>query len=108
LTRNRSLRHPRRMANQVLVFHQVASCGHCREYMPRFRKLALSYKGKLEIRSLDLNRADKSIQDAAQKFKIAGVPTTIVLGENDRVLRRAVGNLPDAQIAKLLALADGK
>jgi len=96
------------MANQVLVFHQAESCGHCKEYLPRFRKLAAPYRGKLDIRSLNLNRSDKAIQDAGVKFKITGVPTTIVLGENDRVLRRAVGNLPDAQIAKLLAFADGK
>ena len=96
------------MANQVLVFHQAASCGHCKEYLPRFRRLALPYKDKLAIRSVNLDRSVKADQDAAQKFKVTGVPTTIVLGENDRVLRRAVGNLPDAQIAKLLAFAGGE
>ncbi len=95
------------MANQVLVFHQAESCGHCQEYLPRFKRAALPYKDKLQIRSINLNRADRAIQDAGQKFKIRAVPTTIVIGENDRVLRRAEGNIPDAQIAKLLKLAAG-
>ena len=96
------------MANQVLVFHQGDTCPACKEYLPRFRKLAEPYKGKVEIRQVNLNRADKAIQDAGQKFKIASVPTTLVLGANDKVLRKAIGNIENAQIAKLLAFAAGK
>lgn len=95
------------MPNQVLVFHQAESCGHCKEYLPRFRKLAAPYKDRVDIRSINLNRADKATQDAGVKFKIRAVPTTIVLGASDKVLRRKEGNIPDAEIAKLLALASG-
>ncbi len=95
------------MANQVLVFHQGASCIHCKEYLPRFRKLAAPYKTRADIRSLDLNRADRAIQDVGVKFKIRAVPTTIVLGANDRVLRRKEGNIADAEIVKLLEFAAG-
>jgi thiol-disulfide isomerase/thioredoxin len=96
------------MPNQVLVFHQAASCVHCKEYLPRFRKLAEPYRRKVDVRSLNLDRADKATQDAGVKFKIHAVPTTIVLGASERVLRRKEGNLSDVEIAKLLAFAAGE
>jgi thiol-disulfide isomerase/thioredoxin len=96
------------MANSVLVFHQGETCPACKEYLPRFRRLAEPYKSKLDIRSINLNKADKAIQDAGQKFAIKAVPTTIVLGANDKVLRKRVGNFSDDVIANLLAFAAGK
>jgi thiol-disulfide isomerase/thioredoxin len=93
------------MANSVLVFHQGETCPACKEYLPRFRKLAEPYKSKIDIRSINLNKADKAVQDAGQKFKIAAVPTTLVLDANDKVLRKAVGNVDNVAIAKLLAFA---
>lgn len=95
------------MPNSVLVFHQGDSCPACREYLPRFRNLALPYKSRIDIRSINLNKADKAVQDAGQKFKITAVPTTLVLGDGDKVLRKKIGNIDNAAIAKLLAFANG-
>ena len=102
------MRDLRAMANSVLVFHQGETCPACKEYLPRFRKLAEPYKSKIDIRSINLNKADKAVQDAGQKFKIAAVPTTLVLGANDKVLRKAIGNVDNVKIAKLLAFANGE
>jgi len=96
------------MPTTVLVFHQGETCPACKEYLPRFRKLAEPYKSKIGIRSINLNKVDKTVQDAGQKFKIAAVPTTLVIGNGDKVLRKAIGNIDNAKIAKLLAFADGK
>jgi thiol-disulfide isomerase/thioredoxin len=95
------------MATSVLVFHQGETCPACKEYLPRFRKQAEPYRTRLDIRSINLNKADKAVQDAGQKFKITSVPTTIVLGAKDKVLRKAIGNIDDKKIAALLAFADG-
>jgi thiol-disulfide isomerase/thioredoxin len=102
------MRDLRGMANSVLVFHQGETCSACSEYLPRFRKLAEPYKSKIDIRSINLNKSDKLVQDAGQKFKIKSVPTTIVIGADDKVLRKVIGNIDNASIAKLLAFAAGR
>ena len=96
------------MPNRVIVFHQSRSCSHCKEYLPRFKKAILPYKGKLDIRSIDLDKADKANQDAAVTLKIRSVPTTLVLGNNDKVLKRKESGISDAEIAKLLKFAAGE
>ena len=96
------------MPNRVIVFHQSRSCSHCKEYLPRFKKAILPYKGKLDIRSIDLDKSDKTNQDAAVALKIHAVPTTLVLGNNDKVLKRKEGGISDAEIAKLLKFASGE
>ena len=93
--------------NQVVVFHQ-SGCPACSEYLPRFKRIAVKYRSQLNIQTPNVNRADKRIQDAAVAYKITAVPTTVVLDANDKLLKRAVGSLSEAQIAKLFEFAAGK
>lgn len=93
--------------NQVVVFHQ-SGCPACSEYLPRFRQIAVLYRAHLNIQTPNLNRADKRIQDAAITYKITAVPTTLVLDADDKVLKRATGALPKAQITKLFEFAAGR
>jgi thiol-disulfide isomerase/thioredoxin len=94
------------MSKQVVVFH-MKGCTPCREYLPRFERLALSYQSKLHIRAVNIAKPDKRVQDAVIGFKIDGTPTTLVLDENDKVLKRKVGNISDVEIEKLLKFAAG-
>ena len=96
------------MANRVIVFHQSRSCSHCKEYLPRFKKAILPYRNRLDIRSIDLDKADKANQDAAVALKIHAVPTTLILGNSDKVLKRKEGGISDVEIAKLLKFAAGE
>jgi thiol-disulfide isomerase/thioredoxin len=93
------------MPSRVIVFHQSRSCSHCKEYVPRFKKAIAAYRGRLDIRSIDLDKADKANQDAAVALKIHAVPTTLVLGNNDKVLKRKEGGISNAEIVKLLEFA---
>lgn len=95
------------MPNQVVVFHQHG-CPACSDYLPRFRKIAPKYRAFLNIQIADLNRAVKKIQDAAITYKIRGVPTTLVLDADDKVLKRAVGALSNEQIVKLFEFASAQ
>jgi len=92
------------MAKQVIVFH-MTGCEPCREYLPRFKRAAELYKGKLDVRSVNLAKSDRSYQDAAIKFKVNATPTTIVIDESDKVLRKRIGGLEDKDIAALLKFA---
>ena len=95
------------MPNQVIVFH-MKNCPACHEYLPRFKRLAVKYRAHLHIRTVDINVSDKRIQDAAIAFKIEAAPTTLVLNEKDKVLKRKTGGIPDTEIAKLLQFAAGE
>lgn len=93
-------------SNQVVVFYQDG-CPACHEYVPRFKRIAVKYRGHLNIQVVNLNRAVKRVQDAAIVFKITSIPTTLVLDANDQELQRKIGAISDAQIAKLLENAAG-
>lgn len=88
--------------NQVVVFYQDG-CPACHEYVPRFKRIAVKYRSHLNIQVANLNRAVKRVQDAAVAYKITSSPTTLVLDANDKVIKRKVGAISDAQIEKLLA-----
>ena len=90
--------------NQVIVFH-MRGCGPCREYLPRFKRLAVKYRSHLHIRSVDVSVPDKRIQDVAIQFKIDATPTTLVLDEKDVELRRKTGGIDDKDVEKLLDFA---
>jgi thiol-disulfide isomerase/thioredoxin len=93
--------------NQVVVFHQ-SGCPACSEYLPRFKRVAVQYRSHLNIQMPNLSRADKRIENAAIAYKIHAAPTTLVLDANDKVLKRAVGALPETQITKLFEFAIGR
>lgn len=90
--------------NQVIVFH-MRGCEPCREYLPRFRRLAVKYRSHLHIRAIDVSVADKRVQDVAIQFSIDATPTTLVLDEKDVVLKRKTGGITDKEIAKLFEFA---
>jgi thiol-disulfide isomerase/thioredoxin len=105
LTTAQLLRNPHRMAKVVIVFHMGRQCSHCVEYMPRFKAAAQKYKGKLDIRHVNVTQSVKAVQELAAKLKITGAPTTVVLDEKDKVLKRKVGAVDNAEIDALLAFA---
>lgn len=89
---------------QIVVFH-MRGCGPCHEYLPRFRAVAIRYKGQLAIRAIDLAKSRKDFQDAAIKFKIEGTPTTLLLDDDDKVVQKQVGAITNTEIAKLFRRA---
>jgi thiol-disulfide isomerase/thioredoxin len=96
-----------RPMNQVVVFHQ-SGCPACAEYLPRFRRVAVKYRAHLNIQTPNVDRSDKRIQDAAIAYKINAAPTTLVLDQNDKVLKRSIGALTEAQLTKLFEFATSK
>lgn len=92
------------MAKTVIVFH-MTGCSPCQEYLPRFRQIVQQYRGKVDARAVNIARSVRADQDAAIKFKITGTPTTIVIDENEKVLKRKVGGISNKEIQALLEFA---
>lgn len=66
------------------------SCSSCMAWKPTLMKLADEFK--TDVRILDYN-------DAKQRYKVDGIPVTILLDDDERELNRILGNM-DEEIAR--------
>ena len=75
-------------------------CGPCHAVSSTFEKASKEekYKG-IEFNSLDI---EKDGSDDACKYFIRSVPTTIIFGENDEVLRKVIGNVPLSTLEEMI------
>lgn len=85
----------------------MTGCDPCKEYLPRFKRLAHEYQSRLHIRVVNIATADKRAQDAAIKFKVKATPTTLVLDSQDKILKRETGAITNKKIEALLKFAAG-
>lgn len=86
----------------VLVF-TLSGCGHCREYLPRFQRIAAKYEHCLPVIVLDASRAQFS--RPADYFRIIGTPATIVLRRGRGVVHKIDGAASDAEIERAFQVA---
>ncbi len=91
------------MPKSIVVFHSDG-CGACQEYIPRFRKIAAKYRGRIPIKSVKATAANIALFD---KYKIGAFPTTAVLDDAEKCLKKTVGAIDDAEIERLFAKALG-
>lgn len=87
------------MSKQIVVFHQHG-CPACTQYVPRFKRIGVKYRALINIQLANLSKADKKMIDAATRYKINAVPTTLVL-DGERVVRRVEGSVDDSEIRAL-------
>ena len=79
------------MVTKVLKF-SAYWCVPCKQLAPKFKEISENPEFKnIQFEEIDV---DKN-QDLAEKYKIMSVPTTIILDENDKILSKIVGNVPD-------------
>jgi thioredoxin-like negative regulator of GroEL len=84
----------------VFVFGQ-AGCPACLGYIPRFKRIAAPYRGRIQIGVYDLARDGQHANEFASKLGIRATPTTVVMNRRGG-LHKHVGALGDAQIKQLL------
>lgn len=85
----------------VVVFH-ADGCVHCREYIPRFRKVAQGYRGRVPIKSVKMT--DKNFT-LLERYGIEGFPTTAILNSDETLVKKVEGAINDAAIARLFERA---
>ena len=83
----------------ILVDFWAAWCGPCKQIAPIVNELAESYKGKLLVGKVDVDK----FPGISQKCEIRGIPT-LLLFKDGKLVERIVGAVPKEQLeAKIKA-----
>jgi thioredoxin 1 len=76
-------------------------CGPCRVYSPIFHKVSeMDEFNGIEFKTVDVDEEDG--EELVEKYKVMGVPTTVVLDENDGVLEKQHGLMTESTLIDLL------
>jgi thioredoxin 1 len=81
----------------VLVDFGATWCQPCRAIAPLVDQLAGEYQGRVKVTAVDIDESPAT----AQKFKIRGVPTLLMIKEG-KVVGQQVGAVPKAKIQALI------
>ena len=84
----------------VLVDFSATWCQPCRAIAPLVDQLAGEYDGRVKVTTVDIDESPAT----AQKFRIRGVPTLLMI-KDGKVVGQQVGAVPKA---KIQALIDGR
>lgn len=86
----------------VLQFH-ATWCAPCRALAPHLSRLEDAYRGKVEVRRVDVDKEPET----AREFGVRGVPTLVVLDKGEE-RERSVGGLAPQALEQLFARAAGE
>ena len=89
-------------AHVVVVVFTIAGCDACKEFAPRFQRIAQHYQRQVPVVMLDAN--DQRNADLGTRLNVTNVPATFVLRRPSGVIR-AEGAISDSQIAWLFGVA---
>jgi thioredoxin 1 len=76
-------------AELTLVDFWAEWCGPCKALGPTIDSLADQFEGKVKVYKLNVDENP----DAAQRFKVRGIPTVVLL-KGGQVVEQLVGNQP--------------
>ena len=81
----------------VVVDFFATWCGPCKMLAPIFEELGKEYEGKVNFIKVDVDQSP----DLAMKYKVASIPTIIVLKDGEKVAGN-VGFIPKEQIKEMV------
>nr|DAX62855.1 MAG TPA: TRX family protein [Caudoviricetes sp.] len=75
-------------------------CSHCHAFAPIFEEVSKNEKYKdIEFNSLDV---EDDGSDDAVTYSIRNLPTTIIFGKDNKVLRKVIGNVTLKQFEEII------
>ena len=90
----------------IVVVH-AKGCGHCREYLPRVRKIAEKYAACIPTVLIDAAEGDLQAQ-LATALGARVTPTTTLIRNGSPTPLAIEGNVKDAEIEKLYKAVAGE
>lgn len=81
----------------VLVDFSATWCQPCRAIAPFVDQLAGEYEGRIKVTTIDIDESPAT----AQKFRIRGVPTLLMI-KDGKVVGQQVGAVPKIKIQQLM------
>ena len=91
------------MVKKVLKL-SASWCMPCHAYAKTFNAVKEEEKYKdVVFEEIDIEEQE----DLAIKYSVRGVPTTVILGEDDKVLSKFSGNVPKTMLEKEIDTANG-
>jgi thiol-disulfide isomerase/thioredoxin len=85
----------------VVVFHSN-DCPACKDYLPRFRRVAVKYRAFVDVKHVTLGPKTEKMFD---EYKIRALPTTVILDANQKAVKKVEGSIDVGAIAKIFEAA---
>lgn len=77
-------------------------CSPCKVFATTFHKVEQMEEYKdIEFKEIDIEN-DEDGEAFAQKYQIRSVPTTLILDENDNVIYKVTGNIPQKDFVEII------
>ena len=77
-------------------------CSPCKVFATTFHKVEQMEEYKdIEFKEIDIEN-DEDGEAFAQKYQIRSVPTTLILDENDNVIYKVMGNIPQKDFVEII------
>jgi len=76
-------------------------CGPCKAFSKTFEKVQENEEYKdIEFKELDVDEDEGG--EMAEKYQVRSVPTIILLDDNDEVVTKIVGNVPENNFINII------
>lgn len=89
------------MVKKIIKF-SASWCAPCRVYAPTFHEVSkMEQFNDIKFEEHDVEESDE-VEEMVVKFKIQGVPSTVLLNENGEMIKKLSGNIPLGQLVDLI------
>lgn len=78
-------------------------CGPCKQLKPVFEKISkMEEFNQIEFIECDIESEDDGIIENVENHQIRSVPTIVLTDENNNVLKKIVGNVPENTLMEFI------